>query len=133
MLLHDPDRLWIVDYDDAETHGSIHPCEGKESRGSHEGSAASGIYGRTKTRRRECVGVVGDGGLGLLERRSGVLCSGQTLHEVSKLVPSRRSFSHGEQRATALAYKSNVSDLTPHAFERVCNRFIAHHRSHQHS
>ena len=64
MLLHDPDRLWIVDYDDAETHGSIHPCEGKESRGSHEGSAASGIYGRTKTRGRECHPIYPSGGVG---------------------------------------------------------------------
>ena len=47
---------------------------------------------RVRTRRRACLGVVGDGGLGLLERRGGVLCSGQTLHDVSKLDPSRRSF-----------------------------------------
>ena len=39
-----------------------------------------------------CVGVVGAGGGVFFEPVSGVLCSGQTLHSVSKLESSRRSF-----------------------------------------
>ena len=59
-------------------------------------AASSGTRQRGRVYRRPetcvCVGVVGAGGGVFFEPVSGVLCSGQTLHSVSKLDSSRRSF-----------------------------------------